>query len=46
LVIEEWLPTIQKVIESFPNAKIVIPGHGKIGGLEILEHTKRQLIEY
>jgi len=41
--IEEWLPTIEKLIESFPNAKIVIPGHGQIGGIELLEHTRNQL---
>ena len=41
--IDEWLPTIEKVIENFPNAKIVIPGHGDIGGIELLEHTKNQL---
>ena len=41
--VEEWLPTIEKVIVNFPNAKIVIPGHGQIGGIELLEHTKNQL---
>ena len=41
--VDEWLPTIEKVIENFPNAKIVIPGHGEIGGIELLEHTKNQL---
>lgn len=32
--------TIEKVIKKFPYAKIVIPGHGAIGGLELLGHTK------
>lgn len=31
--------TIQKVIDKFPNAKIVIPGHGNFGGIELLTHT-------
>ncbi|BDX37869.1 beta-lactamase [Tenuifilaceae bacterium CYCD] len=31
--------TIQKVIDKFPNAKIVIPGHGNFGGIELLIHT-------
>jgi len=44
--IDQWLPTIEKVIENFPNAKIVIPGHGQIGGIELLEHTKTQVINY
>jgi metallo-beta-lactamase class B len=41
--IEEWLPTIQKVTAKFPNAKIIIPGHGQIGGKELLEHTQMLL---
>ncbi len=32
--------TIDRVIDKFPNAKIVIPGHGQCGGLELLQHTK------
>ena len=38
--VEEWPETIQKVMEKFPEAQIVIPGHGKIGGKELLNHTK------
>ena len=37
--IEDWLKTIQKVIDKFPNAEIVIPGHGQVGGKELLIHT-------
>ncbi len=33
--------TIQKVIDKFSNAKIVIPGHGNFGGIELLNHTYR-----
>jgi metallo-beta-lactamase class B len=32
--------TIEKVIGKFKSAKIVIPGHGRIGGLDLLQHTK------
>lgn len=32
--------TIDKLIERFSKAKIVIPGHGKFGGFELIEHTK------
>jgi metallo-beta-lactamase class B len=31
--------TLTKVIKKFPTAKIVIPGHGVYGGLELIEHT-------
>lgn len=32
--------TIDKVIEKFKSASIVIPGHGRIGGLDLLQHTR------
>lgn len=32
--------TIDKLIKRFPTAKIVIPGHGPFGGLELIKHTK------
>lgn len=43
-VIEEWPGTVGKVLKKFPEAEIVIPGHGNIGGLEILEHTRDLLL--
>jgi len=35
--------TIDKLINKFPVAKIVIPGHGQFGGLDLLTHTKELL---
>jgi metallo-beta-lactamase class B len=32
--------TIDAIIRKFPTAKIVVPGHGLYGGLELLAHTK------
>jgi metallo-beta-lactamase class B len=43
---DEWPGTIQKVIAKFPGVKTVIPGHGRIGGKELLEHTKELLRQY
>lgn len=37
--VAEWPVTIGKVIAKFPSAEIVIPGHGKVGGKELLHHT-------
>ena len=37
--VNEWPKTIDKVIKKFPTAKIVIPGHGQYGGIDILKHT-------
>lgn len=31
--------TLAKLIEKFPSAKIIIPGHGNYGGLELISHT-------
>jgi metallo-beta-lactamase class B len=32
--------TIDKLIKEFSSAKIVIPGHGQFGGLDLITHTK------
>ena len=38
--LEEWLQTVDRVEQRFPNVEYVIPGHGKYGGKELLKHTK------
>ena len=37
--IPAWPSSVQRVIAQFPNAAIVVPGHGKAGGKELLQHT-------
>jgi len=37
--IDEWANTIQKVKEKYPNVKTVVPGHGKIGDVSLLDYT-------
>ena len=37
--IDEWEGTVQKLKKSFPDAKIVVPGHDEYGGKELLDHT-------
>ncbi|KAA3623203.1 MAG: subclass B1 metallo-beta-lactamase, partial [Bacteroidetes bacterium] len=37
--VENWSKTVSKVKEQFGEAKIVIPGHGKCGGTELLDYT-------
>jgi metallo-beta-lactamase class B len=34
-----WSPTVTKLKEKYPDTKIVIPGHGKIGGTELFDYT-------
>jgi metallo-beta-lactamase class B len=36
---KEWPNTIRKVKLTFPNTQKVIPGHGKVGGQELLDYT-------
>ncbi|MFA9390403.1 MAG: subclass B1 metallo-beta-lactamase [Prolixibacteraceae bacterium] len=31
--------TLDKLLKKFPSARIVIPGHGNYGGLELIQHT-------
>jgi metallo-beta-lactamase class B len=35
--------TIDKLIKKFPDAKIVIPGHGQYGGIDLITHTQELL---
>lgn len=34
-----WAETVEKVKQAYPKAKIVIPGHGKTGGKDLLDYT-------
>lgn len=36
----QWSNTIQNILITYPNLKTVVPGHGKEGGIELLEYTK------
>ncbi|MEM7513031.1 MAG: subclass B1 metallo-beta-lactamase [Bacteroidota bacterium] len=36
---DEWTNTVKKVKEKYPKVEVVIPGHGKRGGQELLDFT-------
>ena len=38
-VISDWAETVSNLKESYQSALIVVPGHGRIGGAELLTHT-------
>ncbi len=38
--VQEWDDSINKVLSRFPTADVVIPGHGRPGNLNLLEHTQ------
>ncbi|MCS3531390.1 subclass B1 metallo-beta-lactamase [Chryseobacterium sp. JUb7] len=37
--VQAWSATVEKVKAQYPNATIVIPGHGEVGGKELLDYT-------
>lgn len=37
--VDDYGKTVRRVMQKFAMAKVVIPGHGQIGGFEILIHT-------
>ena len=39
--IEQWASSVEKVLLRYPGANIVVPGHGKMGGIKLLKHTKQ-----
>ena len=39
--IAAWPATVEKVKLGFPDVKIVVPGHGKPGGIQLLDYTIR-----
>ncbi len=45
-VINDWIPTIQKVQYAYPEVETVIPGHGNIGGADLLDHTISLVTQY
>lgn len=37
--VQAWPETVTKLKEKYPDTRIVIPGHGKSGGTELLDYT-------
>ncbi len=44
-VIEEWPASAEKLITRYGTAKLVVPGHGKVGDASFLEKTKQRAFE-
>lgn len=38
-VLDKWEETLIKVKNEYPDAKIIIPGHGKPGGMELIDNS-------
>lgn len=37
--VKAWPNTVEKIKTQYPDVKIIIPGHGAIGGTELLDYT-------
>lgn len=37
--VNEWSNTVATIKSTFPNIQYVIPGHGKVGGTDLLDYT-------
>lgn len=44
--IEQWSASVSKILDKYPDAELVIPGHGKWGGIELIKHTLELLKEW
>ena len=42
----EWSETVSRIRKEIPDLKIIIPGHGNSGGVELLEYTIQMFEEY
>ncbi len=40
-VVADWAPSAERVQRRYPDAQIVIPGHGAPGDISLLEHTRK-----
>ncbi len=38
-IVKDWPQSIQNVLNKYPNIKVVVPGHGKLGDVNLLNHT-------
>jgi glyoxylase-like metal-dependent hydrolase (beta-lactamase superfamily II) len=45
-VIAEWPASVDRVLARFPDAKLVVPGHGGKGDVALLQHTRQLAVEH
>jgi len=41
--VEQWLASVNKILEKYQNVESVIPGHGKWGDANLIKHTQELL---
>ncbi len=40
MAVTDWAASIARVQAAYPDARLVLPGHGDAGGPELLAHTR------
>jgi metallo-beta-lactamase class B len=40
-----WPATVDRVIDRYPEARVVVPGHGEPGGTGLLAHTRKLAVD-
>lgn len=45
-IIQDWDQTVMKIKEEYPEIKVVIPGHGEFGDINLLDHTIELVKQY
>ncbi len=45
-VVEQWAGSIQWIQSNYPEAEIIVPGHGRSGGPELLDHTIKLVYDH
>ncbi|MEM6632136.1 MAG: subclass B1 metallo-beta-lactamase, partial [Bacteroidota bacterium] len=43
--LEQWPQTVAKIKAQYPNLQHIVPGHGEVGGMELLEYTIEMFAE-
>lgn len=43
---EAWLMSLERMVEKFPDPRLVVPGHDGLNGAEPLAHTRKLLLEH
>lgn len=44
--LEEWPKSVKRLMDRYPEAKVIVPGHGEPGDRELLYHTDKILGSY
>ena len=44
--LKHWPASLEKILEKYDSAQIVIPGHGRWGDMSLIRHTQKLLKQH